>query len=70
MVKMQEWVIETGNKIAVIFEGRDAAGKGGTIKRIIVHLNPRYCKVVPLQIEKNLNGISSDMYHFSQLPVK
>ena len=48
LVKMQEWVIETGNKIAVIFEGRDAAGDGGTIKRIIEHLNPRYCKVVAL----------------------
>ena len=48
LVKMQEWVIERGNKVAIIFEGRDAAGKGGTIKRIIEHLNPRYCKVVAL----------------------
>ena len=48
LVQMQEWVIDSGKKIAVIFEGRDAAGKGGTIKRITEHLNPRYCKVIAL----------------------
>tara|TARA_Y100001934_G_C12321203_1_gene760143 strand:+ start:872 stop:1705 length:834 start_codon:yes stop_codon:yes gene_type:complete len=48
LVKMQDWVIETGYKIAIVFEGRDAAGKGGTIKRITENLNPRYCKVVAL----------------------
>jgi len=48
LVQMQEWVIDSGKKIAIIFEGRDAAGKGGTIKRITEHLNPRYCKVVAL----------------------
>ena len=48
LVQLQDWVIEHGKKIAIIFEGRDAAGKGGTIKRIIENLNPRYCKVVAL----------------------
>ncbi len=41
LVKLQEWVREKGLKIVCIFEGRDAAGKGGTIKRIIQSLNPR-----------------------------
>ena len=48
LVKLQDWVIENGKKIAIVFEGRDAAGKGGTIKRITEKLNPRYCKVVAL----------------------
>ncbi len=48
LVKLQEWVIQTGLKVVVIFEGRDAAGKGGTIKRIMDCLNPRYCKVAAL----------------------
>jgi len=47
-VKMQEWVVATGAKIVVIFEGRDAAGKGGAIKRIIEPLNPRVCRIVAL----------------------
>tara|TARA_B100000427_G_scaffold174284_1_gene144823 strand:- start:498 stop:1283 length:786 start_codon:yes stop_codon:yes gene_type:complete len=48
LVKLQDWVIDRGKKIVIIFEGRDAAGKGGTIKRITENLNPRYCKVVAL----------------------
>ena len=48
LVKLQDWVIDKGEKIAIIFEGRDAAGKGGVIKRIAEHLNPRYCKIVAL----------------------
>ena len=49
LIKLQEWVEHTGEKIAVIFEGRDAAGKGGVIKRITQRLNPRVCRVVALQ---------------------
>jgi len=49
LIKLQEWVEHTGEKIAVIFEGRDAAGKGGVIKRITQRLNPRTCRVVALQ---------------------
>jgi polyphosphate kinase 2 len=48
LVKLQEWIKLKGLKVVVIFEGRDAAGKGGTIKRIIQSLNPRICKVVAL----------------------
>lgn len=48
LVKMQYWVKHTGTRIVVIFEGRDAAGKGGTIKRITEPLNPRGCRVVAL----------------------
>jgi polyphosphate kinase len=48
LVKLQEWVKHQGLKVAVIFEGRDAAGKGGVIKRITQHLNPRVCRIVAL----------------------
>ncbi|MFN8499728.1 MAG: polyphosphate kinase 2 [Anaerolineae bacterium] len=48
LVKMQEWVKYKGMKVAVIFEGRDAAGKGGVIKRITEPLNPRWARVVAL----------------------
>ena len=48
LVKLQEWVKHEGLKVVVIFEGRDAAGKGGVIKRITESLNPRICRVVAL----------------------
>src|SRR3989338_10399768 len=48
LVKLQEWVKHEGRKVVLIFEGRDAAGKGGVIKRIIEPLNPRVCRVVAL----------------------
>ena len=48
LLKVQEWVRETGQKIVCLFEGRDAAGKGGTIKRFMEHLNPRGARVVAL----------------------
>ena len=48
LVKLQEWIKHEGLKIVVIFEGRDAAGKGGVIKRITQCLNPRVCRVVAL----------------------
>src|SRR4051812_36286893 len=46
LIKLQEWVRLYGLKVVVIFEGRDAAGKGGVIKRIVESLNPRICRVV------------------------
>ena len=49
LLKVQQWVRETGKKIVIIFEGRDAAGKGGTIKRFMEHLNPRGARVVALE---------------------
>ena len=48
LVKLQEWIKSQGLKVVVIFEGRDAAGKGGAIKRITEGLNPRVCRVVAL----------------------
>jgi len=48
LVKLQEWIKEKGLKVVVIFEGRDAAGKGGVIKRITEYLNPRVCPVIAL----------------------
>ena len=48
LVSMQQWVIDTGARVVVIFEGRDAAGKGGAIKRVMQYLNPRSARVVAL----------------------
>ena len=48
LLKLQAWIKETGQKVVVLFEGRDAAGKGGTIKRFMEHLNPRGARVVAL----------------------
>ena len=48
LVKLQDWVAETKQKVIILFEGRDAAGKGGAIKRITQRLNPRVCRVVAL----------------------
>ena len=48
LLKVQHWVQETGQKFVMLFEGRDAAGKGGTIKRFTEHLNPRLARVVAL----------------------
>ncbi len=49
LLKAQRWIKESGAKVLVLFEGRDAAGKGGTIKRFMEHLNPRGCRVVALE---------------------
>lgn len=48
LVTMQQWVRDTGARVAVIFEGRDAAGKGSAIKRITQYLNPRFCRIAAL----------------------
>jgi polyphosphate kinase len=48
LVKLQEWIKHAGLRVAVIFEGRDAAGKGGTIKRVTEHLNPRVVRIAAL----------------------
>ncbi len=49
LVKLQNWVQETGQRVVLVFEGRDAAGKGSTIKRFMEHLNPRWVRVVALE---------------------
>ncbi len=48
LIKLQDWVVHTGERVLVLFEGRDSAGKGGVIKRITQRLNPRVCRVVAL----------------------
>jgi len=48
LVRMQDWIRATGTRVAVVFEGRDAAGKGGTISRITQYLNPRFVRTVAL----------------------
>src|SRR6266568_6918308 len=48
LVKLQDWLVATGHKLVILFEGRDAAGKGGVIKRITQRLNPRVCRVAAL----------------------
>jgi polyphosphate kinase 2 len=48
LIKLQNWVQETGQRLIIVFEGRDAAGKGGTIKRFMEHLNPRVARTVAL----------------------
>ncbi|HPE60690.1 MAG TPA: polyphosphate kinase 2 [Thiolinea sp.] len=49
LLKLQAWVRETGARVVILFEGRDAAGKGGTIKRFMEHINPRGARVVALE---------------------
>ena len=49
LLKAQNWIKQTGEKIVMLFEGRDAAGKGGTIKRFMEHLNPRGARIVALE---------------------
>jgi len=49
LLKLQAWVKETGQRVVILFEGRDAAGKGGTIKRFMEHVNPRGARVVALE---------------------
>ncbi len=49
LLKVQKWVKESKQKVVILFEGRDAAGKGGTIKRFMEHMNPRGCRVVALE---------------------
>ena len=71
LLKMQKWVKETGQKIVILFEGRDAAGKGGTIKRFMEHLNPRGATVVAL--EKPTEQEAGQWYfqrYISHLPTK
>ncbi len=48
MIKLQKWVIGERKKVVILFEGRDAAGKGGAIRRIAAHINPRYYRIVAL----------------------
>src|SRR3954447_9122469 len=60
LLKLQNWAKETGERLVILFEGRDAAGKGGTIKRFMEHLNPRGARIVAL--EKPNERESSEWY--------
>ena len=53
---LQEWIKQEGLRVAIIFEGRDAAGKGGVIKRITQRLNPRIARIVALGIPTSASG--------------
>ena len=68
LVAMQEWVKSTGAKICIVFEGRDTAGKGGTIKRIVERVSPRVFRVValpaPTEREKSQMYIQRYIRHF------
>ena len=69
LIKMQNWIYENKKRLMIIFEGRDAAGKGGAIKRFTMHLNPRKYRVValpaPTEVEK---GQFYFQRYFAQLP--
>ncbi|EBA10846.1 polyphosphate kinase 2 [Roseobacter sp. CCS2] len=71
LVRMQAWARETGQRIAIVFEGRDAAGKGGTIKRLRENLNPRGAKLVALS---KPTDVEADQWYFQRyiahLPAK
>src|SRR6266700_3156849 len=68
LVKLQRWVIHEGLRVIIIFEGRDAAGKGGTIKRIVDRVSPRVFRVValpkPTEREKTEVYIQRYIPHF------
>ena len=63
LVKMQNWVKDTGQKVIILFEGRDAAGKGGTIRRFMEHLNPRGARVVALE---KPSEVERDQWYFQR----
>jgi polyphosphate kinase len=71
LLKLQSWVRESGERVVILFEGRDAAGKGGTIKRFMEHLNPRGARVIAL--EKPSEEERGQWYfqrYLNQLPTK
>ena len=73
LVKMEQWVADTGARVVAIFEGRDAAGKGGAIKRITEHTNPRITRHVALprpSTESARNGTSSATSRSSRRPAR
>ena len=72
-MKLQDWVVNTKPKVVVVFEGRDAAGKGGVIKRITQRLNPRVCASSRFPRPPSANarsGTSSATFRICRLPAK
>jgi len=71
LVEMQQWVASTGTRVLVLFEGRDAAGKGGAIKRVTQYLNPRHARVVALpKPSKRERGLWYYQRYIERLPAK
>ncbi|WP_333714613.1 polyphosphate kinase 2 [Yoonia sp.] len=71
LVRMQSWVRDTGQRVAIVFEGRDAAGKGGTIKRMRENLNPRCAKIVALSKPTDVEATQWYFQRYiSHLPAK
>ena len=70
LLKLQEWVVQKNKRIAIIFEGRDAAGKGSTIKRFIEHLIPRHFRVYELGTPSEEQNNSWFKTHENVLPKK
>jgi polyphosphate kinase 2 len=71
MLKLQQWVVQNNKKVVIIFEGRDAAGKGGAIRRICEHLNPREYRVVALpKPDENEEGQWYFQRYINQMPIK
>jgi len=69
LLKLQAWVKETGQRVVILFEGRDAAGKGGTIRRFMEHLNPRGARVIALEKPSDVErGQWYFQRYISQLP--
>lgn len=69
-VKLQDWVAHTGHKVVILFEGRDAAGKGGVINRITQQLNPRICRVaaLPAPNERERTQVMLERTHIGEAP--
>lgn len=63
LLKLQTWIKDTGKRVVILFEGRDAAGKGGTIKRMMEHLNPRGARVVALE---KPNEVEQGQWYFQR----
>ncbi|MGV6859741.1 MAG: polyphosphate kinase 2 [bacterium] len=71
LLKMQSWIKDSGERVVILFEGRDAAGKGGTIKRFMEHMNPREARVVALEKPTNREqGLWYFQRYIKHLPTK
>src|SRR5690606_41221439 len=66
LVRLQEWVRAEGVRLVVVFEGRDAAGKGGTIKRVAEHLNPRGARIAALPKPTERERTQSYLHRYLQ----
>ena len=70
MIRLQNWVINENKKVIIVCEGRDAAGKGGAIRRAIQHLNRKFRVVIKPNKSRKHNGIFKDMFIIFQMMEK